>query len=183
MALPTSRNTTYIATTSEVKAADLNDIQDKIIDENTRAIRPKNHTPADGFVEAGVTAASVDGFEGSVGSVTGGSSFYYVPLDLREGDILASVDVFCVEAGTAGEEVTLQLFEDVNGTSQQIGDTIVSGVTGAAATHTWDDTTNDSVNEMPYTVPTNGRLILSISFATTTTLEEAKVLNVRTVTS
>lgn len=35
MALPTSRNTTYAAG-SQVKSADLNDIQDKIIDNNTR---------------------------------------------------------------------------------------------------------------------------------------------------
>lgn len=35
MALPTSRNTTY-AVNVEVKSADLNDLQDKIIDNNTR---------------------------------------------------------------------------------------------------------------------------------------------------
>ncbi len=176
--LPVSRNTTY-APGTDVESADLNDIQDKIIDENSRAIRPRNITPASGFIEVGVTAATIDGFEGAVGSQTSAESFWYVPIDLAEGDVLDSVDVRCIEANAGGEEIVMQLFEDVLGAIQQIADTITTGTTGGAVTHTWDDTTNDAAGEIPYTVPTNGRLILSITFGQTSALEEAKVLNVR----
>ena len=179
MVLPVSRNTTY-AIDTEVESADLNDIQDKIVDENTRQIRPRNICPASGFVEEGVVAATIDGLSGAVGSVIGSGAFWYVPLDLAEGDILDSVDVRCIEANAGGETIVMQLFEFVLGAAgNQIGDTITTGTTGAAVTHTWDDATNDSVAEIPWTVPVNGRMVLSIAFSATSGTEEAEVLNVR----
>ncbi len=180
MTLPLSRNTTY-APSAQVKSADLNDIQDQIVTLHSRAIRAVNISPAIGFSRHDLQSAEVSSQSGAVGSIgAGGDSFWTVPLDLREGDVVDKIEVRGLEPDGGGEAFILQLFETVLGTStQQIGDTITSGTTNAEVTYTWDDTTNDSVNEIPYTVVANGRLELQIQFSQTTADSESQILNVR----
>ncbi len=73
MSLPTSRNTTYVAGVSEVKSADLNGIQDQLID-------PERFIHAAGG--HGTNAAIVPG---SGWLLSSGAGDWFIPLALRVG--------------------------------------------------------------------------------------------------
>lgn len=98
MALPTSRNTTYSAS-SPVLSADLNDIQDQIIAQYTR-------NPAEfilaipaimGFALSGTWTSS--GGDGLAVTTTGTAVQWGIPIPIREGQTLKSVEYYYKRAG------------------------------------------------------------------------------------
>lgn len=98
MALPTSRNTTYAAG-SQVKSADLNDLQDKVIDEYTyrKALRTRKVHWSAGIQdpeEFGTVLwdAVSSGTSGYIQTNSGGQlSHWYMPIDLEVGQRLRAV--------------------------------------------------------------------------------------------
>jgi hypothetical protein len=92
MALPTSRNTNYVAGVSMVLAADLNDVQDKIVDLNsgkrtvadTLFIHP---CAGDGTFDGGLSG---QGIHSTIGTIQG----WFFPVSLPVGSRITQIDVY-----------------------------------------------------------------------------------------
>lgn len=178
MTLPASPNTVYVATITQVKAADLNDLQDLIVS----LYKAVDISPAIGFRSedgSAAAAAHIPDGGGSVASQSAGASEWSIPIEFPVGTIINAIHVRTLEANLAGETFTLKLLEFSDGALNQLGDTITSGVTDALVTQTWDDTTNDTPGEIPHTLTTGARLVVLVEFLQTSLLGEARVHNVQ----
>jgi hypothetical protein len=128
MALPTSRNTTYVAGVSEVKAADLNDLQDKIIDlysgkHGDRTLVLPGALAQGTLFQA--TGAQWD-FSSILSGGTGTDAKWFNPsstsaglvfgIPLRLGDRIKSVTVYCQDTNTNNLIVNLRKYVPSTGT-------------------------------------------------------------------
>ena len=177
MALPDSRNTTYVLGVSEVKSADLNDMQDKIIDARAWDILKHSILARDGFQPAGLDVPGRATY-GSILSLSTGSAGWEIPLRLKAGQTLESVKVYGLEPDNAGEVFTLDITSISNEVGTAINSSIVGGSTNAEVTYTWDDVTNNGGGDMPFLVPANTEVMLRVTFQQTTTLGEARIYSV-----
>ena len=123
MALPTSRNTTYIAGVSEVKSADLNDIQDKIVDLNNRFT--SEETCILGAKGNGPSATI--GTDGSI--ISSSAGFIFIPVDLPVGTELTSMTFTGLRSG--GTNPNYLIRETVNSTGA-VTDTLMAIGTSAS---------------------------------------------------
>lgn len=121
MALPVSRNTTY-APGSQIKSADLNDVQDKIIDLNGRFDAEETSILGGKGSGSGATFAS----DGSITSATTGT--LKIPIELPVGTEITSVDVVGLRTGAANP--TYGLHETVNSTGAT---SVIATVAGTSA--------------------------------------------------
>ncbi len=149
MALPTSRNTTYAAGVSQVKSADLNDLQDQII-ALYKLIAPVRHLYKGDAHQTAALLLPVRLAGNRWGSNSGGNREACFPLRLPVGVTVNQIDIE-VDEGAGGAAPSFYIEELDAGATNQLGDTITFGTTGNVVTMTWDDTTNDSVNEIPFT--------------------------------
>lgn len=166
MALPASRNTTYAADV-QIKSADLNALQDFII----ALYAERLIAPAIGWT-GGTTPVFANG---GVFSITGGGSIWAFPIELPIGTIVTEVNLRTKEPDAGGEIFTMRLWEVTDASLSQIADTITSGSTGGDVDQTWNDTTNDTAAEMPYTMIAGSRLFCEVTFAQTSGSAEAGV--------
>ena len=124
MALPLTRNTTYAAG-SQLKSSDMNDLQDKLIDE---------HFDGDGKVSAmaGVQTTGAGGTFDAEGSWTAGalSDVFSIPLTVRPGVRLVAVRARITDDAASGT-VTMDVRKSTDGSSASLG-TDVSAGDGAA---------------------------------------------------
>ena len=134
--------------------------------------------PAKGWTVNTVVAPRVFDVQGAVGSSTAGATQIAVDISGSRGNKITEVRLSTLEDNTAA--MTFKLYELTGsaGTLNQIGDTITSGTSAGAVEHFWDDSTNDSVNEVPYTVATGNRLILLIDLPQTSANDECIVYKV-----
>lgn len=137
MALPLTRNTTY-AVGTEVKSADLNDIQDQIIDLHTYRVEDKvDHVLA---VEGPLVNGNFT-FAPSIWTATAAHN-HMIPLPLRPGDVLQSIDVLIDRA--AAVSMNLVVFNAPN----TGGDTLIGG--------TWSDVSVNPTVGSPQIYTLNG---------------------------
>ena len=89
--LPTSRNTTYVAGVSEVKSADLNDIQDKIIDAETDRLRERSITYPASLAVGVNTSFDSNSWETTVTTAT---SKAMIPISIPAGSLISSIEFY-----------------------------------------------------------------------------------------
>lgn len=112
-------------------------------------------------------------------STNGSATEINIPLIYPVGNKITRIDVELLEADAGGEEVTLKIQEIDAGSINQLGDTITSGTTNGVVVQTWDDTTNDSVNEIPFTIAAGKQYRINVAFASTSDNDEAQLLDVK----
>lgn len=150
MALPTSRNTTYVAL-AQVKHVDLNDLQDKIIDNNTRlnggagaavvlAVAPSApfyHTTTQeaDYIPATSGNAGHGGqtgdFDCSTGVVVGGSSIFdwVVPIHVRIGETMSIHGEFQMTSAVAGGFLNLLFVDRITGVASIVSSGAIASST------------------------------------------------------
>ena len=163
MALPTSRNTNYVAGVSQVKSADLNDLQDKIIDLHSGKHASKTHTVSAERMRAEGTdwAFIVNLGNTPVWSHTSAvTSYLVVPAPNEVGDRISAARVFCqLDTGsTAALSARLYKVNATTGTATAKSDAVSTANTTAFQTITLTNVANEAiaVNEQWYVVLTTG---------------------------
>lgn len=129
-----------------------------------------NIAPADGYSPTSASGVPVIALGGAVASSSGSASGWETPLKQPSGTIINSITSRVFESNAGGETVTLKLWNYPNGeagSGVQLGDSIVSGVTGTTVDHLWRQGTNDPGGDFPYTVGANDRLVLESTFVLT----------------
>lgn len=157
MSLPTSRNTTYVAGVSQVKAADLNDVQDTIIagghGDMIKAV------PFAAWVFNGDGDGTYSVSQGAL-SLTSATSFFLGP-QFDVGDRIKSMSVMLLGDGSA--DVTFTVYKiETDGTKTSLGALTVTD----AASSPWSDhpldftdvTLADGESIFVHAVPTAGGL-------------------------
>ena len=139
MALPESRNTTYAAG-SQVKSADLNDVQDKIIDayvdgpHGDRILLLPAAAGQGTVIATGHIYAGIDGVTSSSWAQGGSGDYVECPIPLRIGDRIKSVRAF-VRDTTAAHTLSLKVRKSTNtNNNSQLGSTATSAGNGADQT-------------------------------------------------
>ncbi len=123
MALPVSRNNTYVAGVSEVDAADLNDLQDKIVDIHVNNIHGARNLP---LSPGGATALSTATI--ALASIAlGASQQAYWELPLVEGQRINGI---VCDILTNGGSVTVELHVHVV-TSGGVTDNLLASIADA----------------------------------------------------
>lgn len=134
MALPTSRNTTYAAD-SVIRSADLNDIQDKIIDLDAFRHSASRVLNIPSSMAQRRVATEVEEWEQQTGYCTNTilDGYLYVPIPLHVGDRITAASVW-VFGKLTPHNITVKLFRStpvenavsVVLTETQIGSTVQS---------------------------------------------------------
>lgn len=145
MALPTSRNTTYAAG-SQVKSADLDDIQDQII--ALEAHRHDDRVLVIGPPQAAFAAGASDEYIASGGA----AETFKLEIPLLVGDQIKSID--CYVKGGGGTTHTARLWEETNtaGTRTDKGSVTITNDTNFQTR---------TINPTDYTLATGKRSYVS----------------------
>lgn len=128
MALPLSRNTTYAAG-AQVKSADLNDIQDKIVD--NYFVQPRRMPAGAGYEGGTGTAGTLDDAGTHAPGAT--TKWFVVPFELKPGTRLTEVRARVKDTSTGGGTVTLDVRKSTDGSGASV-DTDVSAGDGSVQT-------------------------------------------------
>lgn len=144
MALPTSRNTTYAAG-SQVKSADLNDVQDKIVDIHVDGVHGDRYKSVGGWIPYNWSTATA-GRNLTTGAFDGnaGSGSLSLDLGLAEGDRIKSAACYTYGDGVDDHNYSLWIVSQNPGTAPvQLGATVTAtnapaswNVRSIASTHT-----------------------------------------------
>jgi hypothetical protein len=202
MALPLTRNTSY-ASKSQIKSADLNDLQDQIIALHGKlvigSIASDAHVNGDiiadgNFYTNGEETIVVPAVEGlpsptapptlvsaaSWASLMGGASFVYFPLRLLAGQRLKRLKLWILEANSGGEEISASVAEMAGATGSKstlAGGPKSSGTSGAAATIEWDEEDTD----FPLEIEAGKNYFVEVSLAATSGASESRVYGIEMV--
>ncbi len=134
MALPLTRNTSYVAGVSQVKSADLNDIQDKIID-NYGAPLTERYQPLDASFD---TVARPAQSLGVLYALISGASKAYFTLRLPVGKRITDIVLDILEGNAAGEEIVAKIYSvSAVGARVQVSTTKTGGTSGGTAQLSW----------------------------------------------
>lgn len=135
MALPLTRNTTYVGGVSQVKSADLNDIQDKIILQHTKATAQRTVTigfgdPIGDFGSPVVPWSFANGR--AFNNITSGVAIVFAKdsLPLQTGDLVTIRICLEQESTTAGGHVVLAHRDNVGGAEVVVADVPIAAVLG-----------------------------------------------------
>lgn len=181
MPLPTSRNTTY-APGSQVKSADLNALQDEIIEGghgDKILLIPATDFMVNPAAAAANYNAAASANHGWTSDNTNGQTVE-AAIRLHVGDRISSLRVYLREANLAGEEIEVRVWESnplTTAAPTQRGPTKTSGVTGAEASQTFATPNAD----FPLTLVDERHYVISVTLPVTSADNEAIVLGARIV--
>jgi hypothetical protein len=176
MSLPLTRNTTYSAG-SQVKSADLNDLQDMIIGKKHGSISrvyPASLGIGDGTAGLTYDNGYIGGGIGHWTNVNAPATHGIVdfPIDLVVGEIITAITIYLHTGGAAGEDITGRIYDsDMAGSLTKINGDKVSGITSGFETISW--TTADA--GIPLTVVDGHSYFLSCELGGGSTAGEVAI--------
>lgn len=168
--LPTSRNTSYAAG-SQLLSADMNDLQDKVIDLYGGAHAARELVLGVASGQPDLTAPptrNVNGWE----SLSSGISTVWFPIVLPVGSIITQIDTWILEANAEQAAVYMTEHNVATGGGGTL-ESANSGTSAAMAAVTFNS------GFVPYTMVAGTELYLQVDLPTTTTPAELVVRGVK----